>query len=465
MPKDVRGGRLVPDHRRLMRADAPHLRQPIPALGTPVENANAVADKAAATLARAGSGLDNPILAGLGMRVQISLAPGDVLQGVWIFRDHGDVGGNLISQVSVAGQIATLDLQVGMGGITVPGTAATGAKKHFIRWKTRGGAVEKEFYLKGYDHDVVTLNGEAALDEALQPVEVVVSIVDASRDWLDVPIDFFTSWIDEFHVLHRRTDDDVEAGFAKAYGGVHVVSFFDTSTDTEGVGVQVNPVTQAVIRSRRTIQVENTEGLKEITVRFRSATDSTFVVDVPILIRVVEPDTENCLVPQVQPCVDLYIKNGQAIPEGLPGEASDPDEDPEEAEEGAVAAGDLLYITVRAASVGSSPKLRVKRWAWVASAPALAGARLIQVDSAVDYIPFSQSATTPDPGGSYGDPKRLTVALSVAALNADNVAFLTVAVLDDNDLSEEVLIAGPKARAIQFMPIGGTGGGATCAAY
>jgi hypothetical protein len=109
--------------------------------------------------------------------------------------------------------------------------------------------------------------------------------------------------------------------------------------------------------------------------------------------------------------------------------------------------------------------VRVRRWAWVASAPALAGARLVEVGDATDYIPFSQSATTPDPGGSYGSPKRLTIVLSVAALNADNVAFMTVSVLDGNDHSEAVLIAGPKARSVQFMPIGGTGGGPTCAAY
>jgi len=74
-------------------------------------------------------------------------------------------------------------------------------------------------------------------------------------------------------------------------------------------------------------------------------------------------------------------------------------------------------------------------------------------------------ATTPDPGGSYGDPKRLTIVLALAPLNADNIAFLGVSVADGNDISEEILIAGPKARSIQFMPIGGTGGGPTCAAY
>jgi hypothetical protein len=240
------------------------------------------------------------------------------------------------------------------------------------------------------------------------------------------------------------------------------VSLFDTSTDDEGVGVQVNPVNQAQIRSRRTIQVENTAGLKEITVRFRSAIDSAFVVDVPILIRVVEPDTENCLVPAVLPCTDLYIKAGQAIPEDLPGEASDPDETPVAAEEGATAAVDLLAITVRAASVGAAPTLRVRTFAWVESATALAGARLVEVDTAVDYLPLVQGGSTPDPGAPYGAPKRLTVVLSVAALNADNVALILISVLDDNDLSAEIPIAGPKARAISFMPIGGVGGGVVC---
>ncbi len=462
---DIFGGVRHPDYRRLARADRPHLRQPIPALSTPIESANLVSNKPAVTLARAGSSRDNPILAGLGVRMQISLAVGDVLQALYLFHDHGDLGNNLVRQVSVAGQLGTFDFMAGAGGQSLAGTPATGARKNFLRFKTQGGAVEKEYWAKSYDHDVVSVAGEAALDEdTLEPVEIVATIVDASRDWLDLPIDFMTSWNDEFHVQHRRSDADVEAGFLKAYGGALVVSFFDTSTDDEGVGVEVNPVNQAQIRSRRTIQVENTPGLKEITVRFRSATDSAFVVDVPILIRVVEPDTENCLVPQVEPCTDLYIKAGVAIPTGLPGEATDPAEAPEAADPGATAAVDLLAITVRAAAVGAAMKLRVKTWAWVQSATALAGARLTQLDS-VDYFPLVESGASPDPGAPYGTPKRLTIVLAVAALRADNVALIAVSAVDDNDVSEEILIAGPEARAISFMPIGGTGGGPVCGPY
>ena len=461
---DLFGGVPNPDYRRLARADRPHLRQPVPALSTPVDNANLVDNKPSATLARAGSSRDNPILAGLGLRIQIQLAPGDVLQGLWLFQDHADVGANLLAGVSVAGRIATYDSMVGAGGLTVAGSPETGARKNFVRYQTQGGSVEKEFWVKSYDHDVVSLNGEAALDEdTLDPVEVVVSIVDASRDWLDVAIDFMSSWNDEFHVQHRRSDADVEAGFLKAYGGALVVSFFDTDTDEEGVGVQVNPVTQAQIRSKRTIQVENTEGLKEITVRFRSEEDSSFVVDVPVLVRVIEPDTENCLVPQVEPCSDLYVKAGQDIPDGLPGTPSVVDEQPVEAEDGATASVDLLAITVRAATVGAAPKLRVRTYSWVASATAVSGARLTEVGSAVDYLPLVESGSSPDPGVPYGAPKRLTVVLAVAALNAANVALIMVSVLDDNDLSLDIPIPGPQARALTFFPIGGEGGGVSCA--
>lgn len=455
--------RPVPDYSKISRANKRSLRRVVPAFMEPTENANATLNKESATLGRAGSGEDNPILSGLGVRIQISLAAGDTLLGLWLFRDHADVGGNLVRQAAVAGRFATYDFMAGSGQ-TAAGTSATGAVRNFVRYQTKGGTKEKDFWIKTYQHDVVTVQGEACLDEAtLDPVEVVATIVDDSRDWLDLPIDFLASWNDEFHVQHRRSDADVEAGFLKAYGGALVVSFFDTSTDEEGVGVQVNPVTQALIRNRRTIQVQNTEGLKEITVRFRSKTDSSFVVDVPILIRVIEPDTESCAVPAIEPCTDLYLPATSAIPEDSPGEASDPEVTAVAGVEGDVVPYDLLVVTVRGATVGASPVLRVRKWAWVESGTAMAGARLTQVGDDVDYLPLVRGGSSPDPGAPYGSPKRFTIAFSKAQLQADNVALLNIMIVDGDHVSAPVTVPGPQARAPMFFAPGGTGGGPTCA--
>ncbi|MGH9461074.1 MAG: hypothetical protein ACRD5D_00570 [Candidatus Polarisedimenticolia bacterium] len=451
-----------PDYRRIVRADEPRLRQPIPVLSTPLQNANLVANKVAVTLARAGSGRDNPILEGLGVRVQIDMSPGEVLQGLWLFRDHGNIGANLIAQVAVAGLRATFDFMAGAGGETESGDGATGARKNFVRYQTSGGSVEKDFWIKHYDKDVVTLNGEAALDDTLDPVEVVVPIVDASRPWLDVPVDFFASWNDEFHILHRRSDEDVEAGFLKAYGGAVVVSFFDTSTDDEGVGVQVNPLTQVELRNRRKIQVQNTAGLKEITARFRSKADSSFAVDVPLLIRVVAPPVESCVVPLSERCTDLYLPKDTIIPEGLPGEPSDPEETPVPAEEGAKAEIDLLALTIRGATVGANPLIRVRKLAWVQSATALAGARLVEIGDDVDYIPLVEGSSSPDVDPPFLSAKRFTIVLSVQALEAENVAFLSLMVIDGDHISMPITVPGPEARAIMFMPPGTGGGGPVC---
>ncbi len=464
MTLPTNSSRRLPDYRKITRADHPSYGHQVPRMSEPVENANLVQNKEVRTLNRAGSGRDNPILAGLGVRIQIGLAAGETLKGLWLFQDHRSIGANLINQVAVSARFATYNFMAGSGQ-TVAGDAETGAVKNFVRYQTDAGTEEVEFWLKQYGPDVVSLDGENALDDDLEPVTFQATIEHAADDWLDIPIDFFVSWNDEFHVQHRRTDDDVEAGFAKAYGGSYVVSFFDTATDDEGVGVQVNPVTQALVKSRRVLQVQNTAGLKEITVRFRSKIDSSFMVDVPIKILVVAPDAEACEVPEVMPCTDLYLKLGTALPEGLPGEPSVPGVQVEEGVEGAILTQELLVVTVRGATVGASPVLRVQKKAWVASTPALAGARYADVGSPEDYLPLVQDSTLPNPGPPYGDPHRYTIAFSVAALASQNVALLNIMLVDGDHVSEPVPIAGPQARAIGFMPIGGTGGGPVCAPY
>lgn len=456
------GGQPTPDHARIHRANEPRLRHPIPALTNAVENANLVRNKQAGTLNRGGSHPGNPILSGLGARAQIGIGTGDRLLGVYLFQDRGQLGANLIAQAAHGPLFTTLDFQAGSGQ-TVAGSPATGAKKNFLRWQTKAGAAEREFWIKSYDYDVVAVKRLPCLDpETLDPVEIEAEIENPGNAWIDLDIDFMVSWNDEFQVLHRRADADEETGFLKAYGGAKFVSFFDTTPGTEGVGVEVNPVTQDVISNRHKIQVQNTVGLKEITVRFRSKAGSLYFVDVPILIRVIDQE-ETCVKPSVEPCTALLLKVGTALPAGLPGEPSVPDEQVTEGTEDEPLDQDLLYVTIRSATAGGAPKLRVRKWKYVASANALAGAVMVQVGADETYLPLSAGSSTPDEDPPYQAPKRHTIAFSVTQLSADLVAFLTVQVLDDPSLSEPILIAAARARDIAYLPAGGAGGGPTCA--
>jgi hypothetical protein len=457
-----RGSSPAPDHRRVHRATDPRVLGYAPALAETVENANQVEAASSVLLNRAGNHRRNPVLAGLGLEFSAALGLGDRLKGIYLFQRHSELGLNMLDQATLqAPGVYGLEILVGSGQ-TVAGTPATGAKRNYVKIVTARGSFERAFWAQSYSHDVVTLNDEAALaPETLQPVEVTAEIVDGSRAWLEVRVDFFTSWGDEFQHLHRALDPDAEAGYAKAYGGAAFVSFFDTTPGTEGVGTKVNPLTQVPIHTRRTIQVENTVGLKQITARFRSKQGSDYFVDVPLLIRVVDQD-EVCLAPMTQPCTDLYVKAGSATPSGLPSTPSQPLVQPV-AGSGLIAQ-DLLYATIRGATVGGTPKLRVRSWAWTASAPALAGARMVHLED-VDYLPFIQTAGTPETEEPYGAAKRYTVVLSVAELKADNVAFIELVLVDGTKPGMPVLIAGPRARDVQFFALGGTGGGVVCGPY
>lgn len=456
-----------PDHRFVHRADDYRTRQQAPPVPNEVNNADQVVNAIALTLNRAGTDPGNPILAGLGLELSIPLGLGDELKGIYLFQRLSRQGANLRAQATLqAPGVYGFKFLVGSGQ-TIAGDALTGAVKNYLRIQTGRGSYERQFFAKLPDHDVVTLNEEAALDEqTLEPAEVVAEIVDASRDWLEVRTDFFVSWNDPFLNLHRASDPDPERGFAKAYGGAAFVSFFDAAPGTEGTGVQVKPLNQVPIHSRRTIQVENTVGLKSLVARFRSKQGSPYFVDVPILIQVVDQD-EVCLAPQTMPCVDLFIKAGSATPAGLPSTASVPMVQVVPGPAGTVNQ-DLLYITIRGATVGGAPKLRIRRWAVTPSPAALVGARKVQLAD-VDYLPLIQSAGTPETDPPYGAPKRYTVALSVGQLKNDNVHSIDAVLVDGSKPGMPVSVFGPKARDLGFIPIGpgglGAGGGVACAPY
>jgi len=456
---------IIPDWSRVNRATNSRLGRTVPADASPVQNANEALNKTALTLNRAGTGLSNPVLLGLGTEVQFKLKVGDTVTGVWCYRTPGDMGPNLKANVS---QVApgTFSFFLRVGSELLAGGHDEPAVRNFIRIQSRRGGFEKEMWCKDYSAAIIQLDGQNALAEVtFEPAVFEVSMVAVGLPWIDIPIDFFCDWADEFQVLHKRTDGDQETGFLKAYGGSKYVSFFDTSTADEGVGVQVNPVNQAAIEQKHKIQVQNTEGLKEITVRFRSKVDSDWFVDVPIEVNVTAPDAETCTVPVVEPCTDLYLKHGTALPEGLPSEPSVPDVQVVAGEEGEELAQDLLVVTVRGAISGATPKLRVRKWAYVTSGTALAGVRTVQVGDDEEYLPLVATASSPDPGDPYGDPKRLTIAFGVNALRNENVAHINVEVLDGDHISNPILVFGPRARDIMFTPAGGTGGGPVCGPY
>ncbi len=453
----------TPDWSRIKRANAPRLMGAVPALNVPRENANVILNKQVATLNRAGSNPGNPILSGLGVRIQIGMGLNDRLIGLYLFQEPGARGANLVSEAAIAGQYATFGFQAG-GGRTVAGDPTNGAAKNFVRWITEAGGNEKEFWIKSYDSDVVKAADQACLDpDTLLPVAIDLGIVDAGRDWIVVPVDFMPSWADEFQALGDPSGQQGQAGFKKAYGGALFVSFFDTATGIEGVGVQVNPITIQAIADTRSIEVENTEGLKEITVRFRSEAGSPFYVDVPIQFTVEAPDEEPCDPPASEPCSSVYLPVDTALPADCPSEPSEPGVQVEAGVEGEPLDVPLLVVSLHGTLVGAAPKLRVRKYEWVANAQAIAGADLQQVGDDEDYLPLVLDGDAPVLAPPYGDPHRMTIAFSTTQLAVDNVAFISVAVLDGDHLSSAVTIPAPRARAVATMPIGGLGGGTICA--
>lgn len=464
MPYQGRGV-PYPDHRRVARATDPKLRAPVPAIDNPQANADVITDQQVVTLNRAGSNPRNPILKGLGFHLTLPLGTSDSLKGLWLFQRHGAPGANQVGLASVeAPGVWGYEFLVGSGR-SKSGDKDTGAVRNFVRVKTALQSYEKSFYSQDYEADVVTLNGEAALDpDTLEAVEVTAELVDADRDWLDVAVDFMRSWNDTFQVQNDRNDADKVAGFLKSNGGALWVSFFDKTPGTEGVGTQVNPITQAAIENRRKIQVENTAGLKELVCRFRSRQDSPYFVDVPIKILVVD-NVETCVAPETEPCTDLYMKKNAATPEGLPSVPSVPGVQVT-AGPGLTIPADLLIVTMRGATVGASPKLWVEKLKWVASAPALVGGRFARVGDIEEYLPLVQEASSPAVSEPFGDPKRFTIAFSRTQLINDDVAFLQIVLVDGAKPGWPVLVPATQARAVASFPYPvGTGGGVTCSPY
>ena len=287
-------------------------------------------------------------------------------------------------------------------------------------------------------------------------------MIDASRPWLELSIDFFVSWNDEFGVLHKDANALLDPGFKKAYGGSAFVSFFDTVPGTEGVGVEVNPVTQNPIISQHMIQVQNTPGLKEITVRFRSKQSSVYFVDVPIIVEVLAPPTGLCLPPVTEPCGEMLLKKGQLLLTNLQSAASVPAVQDVAGTPGTPVDRDLLYVSLHSATVGAAPQMRVRFFQAVPSNEDVGGVKWQQIGADTDYLPLSTPAPSPNPGGFYGAPRRLTLAFDVAALKAMGVGMIDYTSLDGSLRGSSQYAAGPSLRDIGFFPLGGAGGGDAC---
>jgi len=453
-----------PDWVRLRHADEPSLRQQLPGFSTPTESANVLLNKQIATLNRAGSGPGNPILSGLGVTIQYALSRGERITGLFIFQDPGALGISQLPAASLNALLLTYNFRAG-SGLTKAGSPLTGAKKNMLRISSATGGTEREYWIKSYDSDIVTLNGEAGLDKTtLLPVPITVQQV-TGLVWQDVRVDFMPSWNDEFQVLHASTDADREAGFRKSYGGAAFVSFFDTTPGTEGVGTGVNPITQAFIYETRSIQVDNSPGTYHITARFRSRKDSSYFVDIPLVITVTAAPAGSCLPPVDEPCGKMLLLRGTALPANVQGAPSVPGVQDVLGTPGAILTKDLFWVSLHASIVGSTPTLLVRKWGLAASGQDLSGAKEIQIGSDLEYLPLVQPATSPVPGAPYQPPNMLTLCFDVASEKVLGVAWYTVSVKDGHSLSPAQLFAGPQARSIALMPAGGLGGTDPCVIY
>ncbi len=455
-------GLVVPEWKRVHRANEPRLRMPIPALTEPLRNANHILNKQIVTLNRGGSNLANPILNGLGVRSEFGLDSVDELTGVFIFQERSALGANLVSSVSVAAPgVLALDFLVGSGS-SKSGTPAIGAIRNFIRWQTNFGSVDKEFYIKSFDSDVVTINTIKALNESLVAVPVVVQIIDASRAFVDVNIDFFVGWNDEFQVVHNAKSPNLDPGFSKAYGGSAFVTWFDTDTDTQGVGNEAVPVTDLVIADTHKMQVQNTVGLKKITVRFRSKAGSAFFVDVPIEIDVIAASTPLCNQPVTEYCGEMLLLNGQLLLTNLQDTESVPLVQDVAGTPGVPVTKDLIYVSVNVAIVGGTVEAKVRKYKYVADTADQGGVKILQVGSDIILLPLLTAAATPTPGGPYNTPVRATVAFNRGADSALDVALYSVTIQDQTLSGDPQLAAGPKFRDACFLNQGGQGGGDSC---
>lgn len=454
-----KGGVPIPQHQRYTRVVDPTLRGLVPALSVPRENANQTVNKVSALMNRAGSNPRNPVLSGLGGHVEFMLEERDRLISVFFYRRRDELGPDLIDEVVTLGDsLFGLDFLFG-SGTTVAGTPVDGAVRNFLRILSKAGAAERVFWVKSYDKDVVTVEGQNTLDDALDPVEIVVNIIDATRDWLDLKIDFFVSWSDEFQVLHNRNAVDVENGNLKSYGGVKFVSLFQTSEDEAipGDSTEVKNVLQVDIKDQHTLQVENTAGLKHVTARFRSKQNSAYFVDVDFLVRVVAPEAGLCVSPLGERCGEELLLSGTALPAELQSTPSVPMVQDVAGTPGAPISADLFYLAVHANAVGATPTLIVERYGVVASADDLEG-HLFQKISELEYKALTAPAVAPDPGPPFVGPKRHTVCFNRNTELGLGVALYVLYLKDGDHYSKPTPFPGPASRDTTFMAPGNEGG-------
>lgn len=476
----------IPDYARVHRATDPKLRGPVPALLDPIENANQTLDKVVVTMNRGGSNQRNPLLKGLGMRFEWHIGTQDQVKGLWLYRDRANLGNNLkASLLNLGPGVVALDHLLG-SGLSEAGDKDVGAKKNFIRLQSKYGTIDREFWIKDYEGDVIALEGANALDaETLAPICHVVKIQDLAATWIDVPIDFFVSWNDEFQVLHNAKNPYLDPGFLKAYGGAAFVSFFDAGeAAAEGVGVNFNPVTQAPIRDQHIIQVVNAEGEYHAIVRFRSKTDSVYFVDVEICITVVLdeancPTPPTCNPPELTDTWQVYIPpvppppptwNGDPPidPPNTPDIPSTPTDDPTittppitnlpttpSAEQPAEGITGRIVIIFDGQRVTLTPPgeplvfVKVDRWTAVADNFYVGGARMVrQSTKYLNPAVTDMEQSGGELGAPYATKQKFTVCVDETQDAAQLVCFYTVSLYQQNEVglwkqSEERLIAGP----------------------
>lgn len=456
----LRGGQQVPEYKRVTRAKDPTLRSYVPILAEPTENANQTLNKVVMTLNRAGTSKFNPILSGLGQHIEFALNERDRLISYFIYQSRPDFGPNRVSSVvSLGGSIFGLDMIHGID--TVAGSPSAGAIQNFYRVVSAAGEFEKTAWVKSYDKDVVTINDLDALDDNLDPVEIELTMIAASQPWIQCNIGFMKSWADEFYVPHARNATDQSIGNFKAYGGAKFVSLFQTGED-EGVGTEVNPETTVDIKDQHTVEVENTAGLKHLTVRFRSKSDSAYYVDVPVLLRVVAPDSDTCDPPISERCGEALLLADTPLPEFMPGEASEPNVQVVEGTPGDPLARKLMFFAINFNMVGASPVMVVRRAQAVASAEDVAGFAYEEIGDDEEYLPLIEPAVTPVESSPYTGPAQAMIALDYAIEKTLGVALYTMWIKDGDHISKPVSFPGPKARDIQYLPFGETGGTDDC---
>ena len=184
-------------------------------------------------------------------------------------------------------------------------------------------------------------------------------------------------------------------------------------------------------------------------------------VDRPVEVTVVSDPAIGCTVPVIVECVELLIKNGQILPAELQDTASVPGVQDVVGATGVPLTRDLLFVGLRGAIAGVGAKVRIQKWAPIVSPADLSGARVTKVADEI-LLPLRFPSSTPILGGLYQAPERLTVCFDVLGDTALNVGYYTLEVLDGDLLSDPILVLGPNARALQFFPTGGVGGGDAC---